>query len=107
MEYTLSNASNDLLTSITKELKSNEGKLSPSFVDEYAQTCSYEYEKVGDSARVCVMTTTTGNKIVGSALVLNPANDVAEIGNKIAREHCQESLWSFLGGIAKLLEPTK
>ena len=94
----------NLLREISKELKTNGGKISKEFVSNYATKCTYEYGKIGDSARVCVMTTTTGNKIVESALVLDPKNDVEEIGNKVAREMCQEQLWSFLGGMAKILE---
>ena len=95
----------ELLKEIKQELNSNGGKISEDFVDSYAEKCTYEYGKVGDSARVCVcvLTTTNGNKIVGSALVLDPENDVAEIGNKVAKDNCTEELWGFLGGLAKLL----
>ena len=94
----------NLLRDISKELKTNGNKISEDFVEKYANECIYEYGKIGDSARVCVMTTTTGSKIVESALVLDPNNDVEEIGNRVARERCQEQLWSFLGGMAKMLE---
>ena len=102
--YQIKPETHDLLNSIANELESNGGKLSKTFVDDYTKSCTYEYGKVGDSARVCVMTTTTGNKVVGSALVLDPNNDVEEIGNKVARENCKDELWSFLGGMAKMLE---
>ena len=94
----------NLFREIGRELRANNGKISEEFVREYANRCTYEYGKIGDSARVCVMTTTTGSKIVESALVLDPNNDVEEIGNKVAKEMCQEQLWSFLGGMAKMLE---
>ncbi len=94
----------DLLNSLASELESNGGKISEDFVNGYAEACTYEYGKVGDSARVCVLTTTTGNKIVGKALVLDVNNDVEEKGNSVARKNCQEELWSFLGGMAKNLE---
>ena len=94
----------NLLREISKELKTNSNKISEEFVKKYANKCTYEYGKIGDSARVCVMTTTTGNKIIDSALVLDPNNDVEEIGNRVARERCQEQLWSFLGSMAKMLE---
>ena len=102
--YQIKPETHDLLNSLASELESNGGKISEDFVNGYAEACTYEYGKVGDSARICVMATTTGNKVVGSALVLDPNNDVEDIGNKVARENCQDELWSFLGGMAKMLE---
>ena len=94
----------ETLKLVREELQKNGGKLSKEFIDWYAENkCSYEYGKIGDSARVCVLTTSTGHKIVGHALVLDPNNDVAEIGNEVAKDNCKEELWGFLGGIAKML----
>jgi len=93
----------ELLEQIKQELESNGGKISKDFKNAYTEKCTYEYGKIGDSARVCVLTTTTGNKIVGSALVLDPNNDVAEIGNRVAKDNCTDELWGFLGGLAKML----
>jgi len=95
----------DLMEAINTELKNNGGKISPQFVNDYAQQqCTYEYAKVGDSCRVCVLTTNTGNKLVGYGLVLDSNNDDAVIGNKVARDEAVDQLWGFLGGVAKMLE---
>ena len=99
----LSNETTTLLEIIADELTRNEGKLSPKFVSDYSEQCTYEYGKIGNSCRVCVLTTTNGNKMVGHALVLDPNNDVAEIGNNVAKKECSQQLWGFLGGLAKQL----
>ena len=99
----LNQATIEILTSIKNELETNGGKLSPQFVQDYADKCTFTYSKADESTRVCVMTTTNGNKFVDNALVLDPANDIAEIGNSVAREKCIDQLWGFLGGLAKAL----
>jgi len=103
MSQLTNEATNQILISIKEELDRNGGKLSKEFVENYANKCTYEYGKTGDSCRTCVLTTTNGNKIVENSLVLDPNNDIEEIGNQVAREKCVDQLWSFLGGLAKTL----
>ena len=95
----------EALTLIKEELQKNSGKLSKDFIDWYAENkCSYEFGKIGDSARVCILTTSTGHKIIGHALVLDPKNDVEEIGNSVAQDNCKNELWGFLGWLAKMID---
>ena len=100
----INQSTHGILTLLKQDLAANRGKISSSFVEVYSNMCTYEYGQTGDSCRTCVLTTTNGNKIVGHSLVLDPNNDVEEIGNKVAREKCVEQLWSFLGGLAKCME---
>ena len=104
----LSEAVIELLEEIEWVLETNHNRLPEYFVNEYEQRCTYEYGIVGNACRVCVVTTPTGSKFVGHALVLDPNNDVEAIGNKYARANAIDgNLWQFLGGIAKLLDNTK
>jgi len=99
----LTDDAHNLLNSLAIELEKNKNKISPEFVKDYAEACTYEFGKIGNSCRICVLTTTTGSKIIGQALVLDPANGDEEIGNNVAKQDCIEQLWGFLGETATLL----
>ena len=92
-----------ILKGLKADMDANGGKISKGFVDAYAEKCTYTFKQVDESVRVCVLTTTNGNKIVDKAMVLDPANDVEEIGNEVAKDNCTNQLWVFLGGLAKTL----
>jgi hypothetical protein len=92
-----------LLEEIEDELKANNGKLSSEFRLNYADSCQYEYGKIG-RVRFCVLTTTNGSILTGKAIVLDPRNDIEEIGNKHAKKDAVSQIGSFLGGLAKMIK---
>lgn len=107
MSQLTNEATNQILISIKEELDRNGGKLSKEFVENYAKKCTYEYGAVGDYSRICILTTTNGNRMLGSALSLEP-NDPDEpmdtgAGAIAAKAKCIPQLWSFLGQLAKTL----
>ena len=53
--------------------------------------------------RICVMTIYSGHEVVGIARVLDPKNDVEELGNNIAYERARDELWLVCGSIALAL----
>ena len=99
----LTQSTKALLEEIEDELRANNGKLTPQFIDEYSKDCKFEYGKIGE-VRFCTLATTNGTMLTGQAIVLDPKNDIAEFGNKVAREKAINGLWAFLGGLAKMIE---
>jgi len=92
-----------LLTQIKDELTDNGNKISDLFIASRIAECKVEYGKVGNSCRVCVLTTPNNQKLVGYALVLDPANDIPAKGREVALKMASNQMWSLVGGIAKLI----
>ena len=94
-----------LIDRINIELEYNEGKLSSKFIEAELNSPStkVEHQQVGDSCRVCVITLPAGHKLVGYALVLDPSNDVATIGQEVAYNNAKEKIWEVYGSVAKAL----
>lgn len=93
------------LNELMNTVRGNNNKIPSSFIDDVAdRVITYEYSKTGNSARHAVGTIPQlGAKFVGNALVLDPKNDVEEIGNKVARDNIKDQLWSYLGGLVKAI----
>jgi len=62
-----------------------------------------QHQKIGDSVRVCVITLPAGHKLVGHAIVLDPAKDDELIGQQVAYNNAKEEIWKTYGSIAKAL----
>ena len=89
------------LDEIFKELKHTGGKISNDFIDRTAENATAHFAKIGQCTRVCVLELQSGHEVVGYSQVLDPLNDVEEIGNKIAFERAKDELWQVVGAIAK------
>jgi len=90
------------LQDLKEHIDDNNGKIPKKFVDKVAESLTWEYGKCGDSCRIAVGTIgATNAKFVGTALVLDPNNDDANIGNSVCRDNATEQLWGYLGGLAK------
>ena len=92
---------------IKKELEANGGKISKGFIDAVADKSTTHYAKLGSCTRVCVIELPSGHEVVGYAQVLDPLNDVEEIGNNIAYERAKDEIWSVVGAIAKNFIPAE
>jgi len=85
------------------ELKSNNGKISPEFIDRMVSLSEVIYLHPTDNTRICILKLPTGHEVIGVAQVLDAKNDIEEIGNKIAYTNAKNQLWSAFGSIAKVL----
>jgi len=93
----------DFLNQLRIQLDYNGNKISPEFIDKIVEESDVMYFKLSNNTRVCLLTTATGEEVVGIAQVLDSRNDVEEIGNKIAFNNAKDQLWSKIGSIAKML----
>jgi len=89
-----------LADAIRAQLKENNGKISPAFIDNLAENADYVWLHPTERTRICVMTLYSGHEIVGKAQVLDPANDVKEIGEEVAFNDAKNQLWQLCGNIA-------
>lgn len=87
---------------IIEELSSNSNRISPTFINSIVSQSTIQYFQLTPNMRVCVITLPTGHEVLGKAQVLDVANDVEEIGNKIALTNATNELWMLVGTIAKL-----
>lgn len=87
---------------IIEELSSNFNKISPTFINSIVSQSTTQYFQLTPNMRVCVITLPTGHEVLGKAQVLDVANDVEEIGNKVALTNATNELWALVGTIAKL-----
>jgi len=85
---------------IKANMAENNGKISFDFIENLAENAKIDFIQATSRTRICVLTIYSGHEVVGIAQVLDPANDVAEIGNKIAYERARDELWSVCGNIA-------
>jgi hypothetical protein len=85
---------------IKLDLEQNDGKISPNFIDNLAENADVVYLHPTLRTRICVMTIFSGHEVVGYARVIDPKNDVEEIGNKVAFENAKKELWNVCGSIA-------
>jgi len=89
-----------LADNIKAQLRENGGKLSFDFIDNLAQNAERTFLHPTARTRICILTIYSGHEVVGFSRVLDPANDVEEIGNKVAFENARDELWSVCGAIA-------
>ena len=87
---------------IIDELSSNSNRISPTFINSIVSQSTIQYFQLTPNMRVCVITLPTGHEVLGKAQVLDVANDVEEIGNKVALTNATNELWMLVGTIAKL-----
>lgn len=92
-----------LAVALKEHLASNNGKISPSFIQSVANTANVIYQQVTPSMRICVLQLPSGHEVYGVAQVLDPKNDVEAIGNAVAYKNAVEELWKVCGNIAKIL----
>ena len=85
---------------IKLDLESNNGKISFGFIENLAENAEVIYLHPTPRTRICIMTIYSGHEVIGIARVLDPKNDVEEIGNKIAFENARDELWKVCGSIA-------
>jgi ATP-dependent protease HslVU (ClpYQ) peptidase subunit len=93
-----------LIERIKENLESNNGKISYDFIQNLAENADIKYLHPTSRTRLCIMTLDSGHDIVGKAQVLDPNNDVEEIGNEIAFENAREQIWAVCGNIALALK---
>jgi len=86
--------------SVKAELKENNGKISQDFVNNLAEHSDVVYLHPTKRTRICVLTLYSGHELVGYARVLDPANDIEEIGNRVAFENAKDKIWEICGAIA-------
>jgi len=94
-----------LIDRLNIELENNSNKISPAFIEAELNSpnTTVTHGRVGDSCRVCVITLPAGHKLVGYALVLDPANDIELLGQEVAYDNAKEKIWEAYGSIAKAL----
>ncbi len=92
-----------LADNIKLNLEANGGKISPDFIDNLAENADAIYLNPTPSMRICILKIYSGHEVIGYAQVLDPKNDVEEIGNKVAYENAKNELWKVCGNIAKIL----
>lgn len=92
----------DFTSAIKAELLANNGKLSYPFIQSVANSAASVYLKPTPNMRLCILTLSTGHEVLGKAQVLDAANDVEELGNKVAYDNAVNELWAVCGTIAKL-----
>ena len=85
---------------IKLNLESNNGRISPDFIENLAINAEYIWLHPTPRTRLCIMTIYSGHEIVGKAQVLDPANDVKTIGEEVAFNDAKEQLWQICGSIA-------
>ena len=89
-------------SAIQLELEANNGKLSYLFIQSVADSATTIYLNPTPNMRLCILTLPTGHEVLGKAQVLDSANDIEEIGNKVAYDNAVNELWAVCGTIAKL-----
>lgn len=95
--------SNQLIQDIKHELSVNNNKISKRFIDDLAESAtSIIYLRPTPNMRLCIITLPSGHEVLGKAQVLDSANDVEELGNKVAYDNAVNELWAVCGTIAKL-----
>ena len=92
----------DFIHDIVSELEANNGKLSYPFIQSVADSATRAFLQPTPNMRLCILTLPTGHEVLGKAQVLDSANDVAELGNKVAYDNAVNELWAVCGTIAKL-----
>jgi len=80
------------------------GKISPDFVNKIAGAATKIYLHPTDSMRICILQLKSGHETYGVAQVLDPANDIESMGNKIAFDRAKDEIWQVVGSIAKALQ---
>ena len=85
---------------IKLQLEANDGKISSDFIENLAENAEVLYLHPTPRTRICILTIYSGHEVVGIARVLDPKNDVEEIGNKVAYENARDELWAVCGSIA-------
>ena len=93
-----------LVDSIKANLRHNNGKIEPEFIDNLAEHAEKIYLHPTPSMRICILRIYSGHETVGVAQVLDPKNDDEEIGNEVAYENAKNELWRVVGAIAKTLQ---
>jgi len=91
---------NVLADNIGLDLEANDGKISFDFIKNLADNADVIYLHPTPRTRICVMTIYSGHEVVGFARVLDPKNDVEEIGNQVAFDNAMDELWNVCGSIA-------
>jgi pimeloyl-CoA synthetase len=89
-----------LADNIKANLEANNGRISCDFIKNLAENAEVIYLHPTPRTRICVMTIYSGHEVVGYARVLDPKNDVEEIGNRVAFENAKNELWNVCGSIA-------
>lgn len=99
------NITKEVLSRMEEVLKENNGKLTPTFINEilHHTDTKVTHAQLTPNTRVCVITLPTGHELVGYSQVLNAENDVELIGQGIAYRKAAENIWSVFGSIAKVL----
>lgn len=92
----------NFVSGIKAELAANNGKLSYPFIRSVADSAATLYLHPTPNMRLCILTLPTGHEVLGKAQVLNAANDIEELGNKVAYDNAVNELWALCGTIAKL-----
>ena len=85
---------------IKLNLESNGGKIPFDFIQNLAENADIKYLHPTPRTRICVLTIYSGHEVVGISQVLDPKNDVEEIGNKVAFDNATKELWAVCGSIA-------
>ena len=91
---------NVLAYAIKEHIQENKGKISKDFIDNLAAGADVIYLHPTPRTRICIMTIYSGHEVVGFSRVLDPKNDVEEIGNKVAYDNAKNELWDVCGSIA-------
>jgi len=91
----------NIIELIKDGLATNGNKLSAKLIDRLYLSSKITHVQPTPNTRVCVITLPTGHEVVGYAQVLDAANDVEEIGQRIAEENAKEEIWGLCGAIAK------
>ena len=92
----------EFTSAIQAMLQTNSGKLSYPFIKSVADSATTLYLHPTPNMRLCILTLPTGHEVLGKAQVLDSANDVEELGNKVAYDNAVKELWDVCGAIAKL-----
>lgn len=92
----------DFMNDIQTQLQANNGKLSYPFIQSVADSATRTFLRPTPNMRLCILTLPTGHEVLGKAQVLDSANDVEELGNKVAYDNAVNELWAVCGAIAKL-----
>jgi hypothetical protein len=85
---------------IKLNLEANNGRISKDFIDNLAEDADVIYLHPTPRTRICVMIIYGGQEVVGYARVIDPKNDVEELGNNVAFENAKNELWNVCGSIA-------
>ena len=95
---------NIFISKIKKNLDENNGKLSFPFIQSIVEEGTVQYLHPTPNMRLCIITLSSGHEVLGKAQVLDSANDVEAIGNKVAYDNAVSELWGTIGNIAKVLQ---